>query len=46
MELLERETQIIQNVEVKSCSSEVPAWHGERVITACFRKVTFLLKAG
>lgn len=45
MELLERETQITKNAEIKSCSSEAPVWHGECMITACFRKVTFLLKA-
>lgn len=45
MELLERETQITENVEIKSRSSEAPVWHGERVITACSRKVTFLRKA-
>lgn len=45
MELLERETQITRNAEIKSCSSEAPVWHGERMVTACLRKVTFLLKA-
>lgn len=45
MELLERETQITKNAEIKSRSSEAPVWHGERMITACLRKVTFLLKA-
>lgn len=45
MELLERETQITRNAEIKSCSSEAPVWHEERMVTACLRKVTFLLKA-